>query len=112
MPKRKSLFNNADNTSKKISLNDSVYNYSYLYVESEVATYNAIIPIFNDKQTSFRGIGGWSGTANVGSTHTQGAISNSGKTIEFGYFVSIVHNSASNHDKGTARNVCKIVGVK
>lgn len=109
---RDELFNNSNNENLTISLSKSVYDYSYLYVESSQATYNVIIPIYDKSQTSFRGIGGWSGNANVGSTHTQGTISNNGKTIEFSYFISIVHNSSENHAAGTSRNICKIVGVR
>ena len=105
-PIRKVIFNNSSNTSKTISLSDSVYNYSYLYVCSSSESYYTIIPIYADSQTTFRGIGGWSGDANVGSTHTGGEFSNGGKTITFGEFRSIAHNAS------TSRNVCKIIGIR
>ena len=111
-PVRKLLFSNTSNTDLIINLNDSVYNYSYLYVEGDTATYNVMIPIYSASQTAFRGIGGWSGEENVGSSHAQGAISNSGKTMTFGYFKSIVHNSNSNHTASTNRNIRKIIGVR
>lgn len=111
-PKRTELYNNPDNTSLEITLSESVYNFSFLYVESSVSTYNVIIPIYSDKQSSFRAIGGWSGGSNVGSTHSQGSISNEGKSITFQYFTSIVHNSSGNHTEGKAQNVCKIIGVR
>ena len=111
-PIREKLFNNLENTSLEITLDKSVYEYSYLYVESNAATYNAIIPIFSDVQTSFRGIGGFLGEENVGTTHTQGSISNKGKTITFSYFTSIVHNSSGNHTASADRAVCKIIGVR
>lgn len=63
--KREVLFNNPSNESLTISLNKPVYDYSYIYVESSQQTYNVIIPIYDSSQTSFRGIGGWSGDANV-----------------------------------------------
>lgn len=62
---RDELFNNPSNESLTISLNKSVYDYSYIFVESSQQTYNVIIPIYDSSQTSFRGIGGWSGGANV-----------------------------------------------
>ena len=111
-PTRKVLFNNSSNTSKTISLSDSVYNYSYLYVCSSSESYYTIIPVYDSAQTSFRGIGGWSGNANVGSTHTGGEFSNGGKTITFGEFRSIAHNASSNHSASTSRNVCKIIGIR
>lgn len=110
--KREILFDNPSNENLTIKLNQSVYDYSYLYVESDQQTYNVIISIYDSKQTSFRGIGGWSGASNVGSTHTQGSISDNGKTITFSYYKSIVHNSSSNHANSSDRNVCKIVGVR
>ena len=34
-PIRKELFNNAENISKTIQLNDSVYKYNFLYIEAD-----------------------------------------------------------------------------
>lgn len=111
-PIRKLLFNDSSNTSSTIELTDSVYNYSYLYVESSAATYNVMIPIYSASQSAFRGIGGFSGDANVGSTHAQGTISNEGKTMTFTYLKSIVHTNSNNHSASTDRAVCKVIGVR
>ena len=110
-PKRVELFNNSNNQSKTIDLVDSAYNYSYLYIHN-AANYNAIVPIYAEDQTNLRGIGGFSGPENTGSTHFYGTISNEGKTINVEYFKSIAHNSAGNHSSSSDRNVFLVVGIR
>lgn len=110
-PKRMVLFNDSDNTSKTIQLTDTAYNYSYLFVK-DAENYNVMIPIYSEEQSNLRGIGGFSGSSNTGSTHFYGTLSNEGKTINVDYFLSIAHNSSSNHSASTSRNVLMIVGIR
>ena len=108
---REVLFDDAENTSKTIKLNDSAYNYSYLYVDDGF-NYNVIIPIYDSDQTELRGVGAWTGAENGGTNHFYGDLSNAGKTLNVTYFRSLVHNAAGNHNDGADRNVLKVIGVK
>lgn len=110
-PRRMVLFDDSENTSKTIQLTESAYNYSYLFVKN-AENYNAIIPIYSDEQISLRGIGGFSGSSNTGSTHFYGSLINEGKTINVDYFLSIAHNSSSNHSASTSRDVLMVVGIR
>lgn len=110
-PKRTVLFNNANNTSKTIQLSDSAYNYSYLYVHN-ASNYSAMIPIYSDEQTNLRGVGGWSGAANVGTNHFYGSLSNEGKTIDVSYFRALVHTAGGTHNDGDDYDVKLVVGIR
>ena len=112
--RRIQLFNNADNISKTINLRDSVYNYSYLYIEGDTNLHYVIVPIFSATQSIVRGIGGWSGssTGNVGTTHIMGTINNDGKTLNIESFLSMVHNSASMHTESIERFCKRVIGIK
>lgn len=111
---RKELFNNAENISKTIQLNDSVYKYNFLYIEADTNLHYALVPIFKKDQNCFRGIGGWSGTSspNIGTTAITGDISSDGKTLTINGFLSMVHNSNSNNAESIERFCKKIVGIK
>ena len=110
-PKRTVLFNDSDNTSKTIQLLDSVYNYSYLYVHN-TSNYSVMIPIYSDEQTNLRGVGGWSGAANVGTNHFYGSLSNEGKTINVTYFRALVHTAGGAHNDGDDYDVKLVVGIR
>lgn len=108
---RTTLFSDSGNSSNVISLSDSAYNYSYLYIRNR-SNYYVMVPIYADTQTALRGIGGWSGAANVGSTHFYADLSNSGRLLRVEYFRAMVHESNSNHNAGTDYKVTLVVGVK
>ena len=110
-PIRTVLFDNSENTSKTIQLTESAYNYSYLFVKN-AENYNAIIPIYSNEQENLRGIGGFSGSSNTGSTHFYGSLTNEGNTINVDYFLSIAHNSSGNHSASTSRDVLMVVGIR
>ena len=110
-PKRIELFNNSSNQSKTINLADSVYNYSYIYLQN-AANYNVIIPIYSDNQTNLRGIGGWTGAENAGTNHFYGTLSNEGKTVNVTYFRAMVHNANGDHNEGADYDVTMVVGVR
>lgn len=112
--RRIQLFNNADNISKTINLRDSVYNYSYLYIEGDTNLHYVIVPIFSATQSIVRGIGGWSGssTGNVGTTHIMGTISNDGKTLNIESFLSMVHSKSSTHQDSIERFCKRVIGIK
>lgn len=112
--KKIQLFNNLDNINKIINLRDSVYKYSYLYIEGDTDYQYVIVPIFSATQSNFRGIGGWAGssTGNAGTTHIMGTISNDGKTLNIESFLSMVHNSASMHAESIERFCKRVIGIK
>lgn len=110
-PKRTVLFNDSDNTSKTIELSDSAYNYSYLYVHN-ASNYGVMIPIYDNGQTNLRGVGGWSGAANVGTNHFYGSLSNEGKTIDVSYFRALVHIAGGTHNDGDDYDVKLVVGIR
>ena len=111
---RKELFNNAENISKTIQLNDSVYKYNFLYIEADTNLHYALVPIFKKDQNYFRGTGGWSGTSspNVGTTAIIGDISNDGKTLTINGFLSMVHNSNGNNAESIERFCKKVIGIR
>lgn len=106
------LFNNPSNTANTVQLSDSAYNYSYLYVESSSQLHYVMLPIIKDGQIYLNGIGGWSGEANVGSTHFTGSLSNNGKTLTATYFKTMVHTESSSHSAGTDRKIVSVIGVR
>ena len=112
--RRIQLFNDVSNINKKINLKDSVYNYSYLYIEGEQDIFYVVVPIYSKYQRNFRGIGGWSGTSspNIGTTAITGDISTDGKTLTINGFFSVVHNSEGNHAKSIERFCKRIVGIR
>lgn len=111
-PIRETLYNNLDNTSGTVNLSDSVYNYSYLFIQPKTATHYCIVPIYSDTQTSYRGFGGWAGDANVGTAHIIGSITNNGRTLSVRDYKSIVHNSSSNHTETTDRHIGLVIGIR
>lgn len=112
-PIRDELFFDNNNDSLTINLSKSVYNYSYLMVIGDKGyTYTAIVPIFADNQSAFKGIGGWTGSENVGTYHVQGTFSNSGTTMTFTYSKSIGHNFGGQHSTSTDRIPIRILGIR
>lgn len=111
--KKIQLFNNLDNISKIINLRDSVYKYSYLYIEGDTDYQYVIVPIFSAMQNKFTGIGGWSGTSgNVGTTQIKGTISNNGKTLNIETFLSLVHSKNAMHQDSVGLFCKKIIGIR
>lgn len=110
---RKELFNNSENTNKSIELNDSIYNYRYIYIEGDNYPYYTIIPIYSKSQTNLVGIGGWTGVSgNAGTTQIKATVDASGKNITIETFLSIVHNQNSSHQESIERLSKKVIGIK
>lgn len=110
-PIRTVLFNDSSNTSLTIELSESAYNYSYLYINNS-SNYYVMVPMWASNQSSLRGIGGWSGNTNVGSTHFYGTLSEDGKTLTVNYFTAMVHKASGNHNAGDDYDVKMVVGVR
>lgn len=111
--KKIQLFNNLNNINKTINLRDSVYKYSYLYIEGDTDYQYVIVPIFSAMQSKFAGIGGWSGTSgNVGTTQIKGTISNNGKTLNIETFLSLVHSKNAMHQDSVELFCKKIIGIR